>query len=113
MWLYHRVMSPNNADGIANSVDPDQTAVWSGSALFAQAYLSENLGSLGYKYFWSYLFILEPSLADNDILYSSSGTKLFLMYSVILVNFLTFLFRQVVQGVLVDYPCSLMLWERI
>ena len=39
MWLYHRVMSPNDADGMANSVDPDQTAplgaVWSGSALFA------------------------------------------------------------------------------
>ena len=50
MWLYHRVMSPNDADGMANSVDPNQTAplgaVWSGSALFAQAYLSENLGSL-------------------------------------------------------------------
>ena len=51
MWLYHRVVSPNDADGMANSVDPDQTApplaaVWSGSALFAQAYLSENLGSL-------------------------------------------------------------------
>ena len=50
MWLYHRVMSPNDADGMANSVDPDQTAplgaVWSGSALFAQAYLSKNLGSL-------------------------------------------------------------------
>ena len=45
-------MSPNDADGMANSVDPDQTAplgaVWSGSALFAQAYLSENLGSLWY-----------------------------------------------------------------
>ena len=27
------------------SVDPDQT-VWSGSALFTQAYLSENLGTL-------------------------------------------------------------------
>ena len=56
MWLYHRVMGPNDADGMANSVDPDQTAplgaVWSGSALFAQAYLSENLGSLRY-----YLFI--------------------------------------------------------
>ena len=58
-------MSPNDADGMANSVDPDQTliwvctansvdpdqtaplgAVWSGSALFAQAYLSEDLGSL-------------------------------------------------------------------
>ena len=51
-WLYHRVMSPNDADGMANSVDPDQTAplgaVWSGSALFAQACLSENLGSLRY-----------------------------------------------------------------
>ena len=50
MWLYHRVMSSNDADGMANSVDPDQTAplgaVWSGSALFAEAYLSENLGSL-------------------------------------------------------------------
>ena len=45
-------MSPNDADGMPNSVDPDQTAplgaVWSGSALFAQAYLSENLGSLRY-----------------------------------------------------------------
>ena len=39
-------MSPTNADRMANSVDPDQTAraVWSGSALFTQAYLSENLG---------------------------------------------------------------------
>ena len=39
-----------DADGIANSVDPDQTAslgaVWSGSTLFVQAYLSKNLGSL-------------------------------------------------------------------
>ena len=49
-WLYHVVMSPKDADGMANSADPDQTAplgaVWSGSALFAQAHLSENLGSL-------------------------------------------------------------------
>ena len=44
-------MSPNDADWMANSVDPDQTAlgaVWSGSALFAQAYLSKNLRSLRY-----------------------------------------------------------------
>ena len=45
-------MSPNDADGMANSEDPDQTAsvgaVWSGSALIAQAYLSKNLGSLQY-----------------------------------------------------------------
>ena len=37
-------MSPNDADGMANSVG----AVWSGSALFAQACLSKNLGSLRY-----------------------------------------------------------------
>ena len=41
-------MHPKDAEGIENSVDPDQTAplgaVWSGSALFAQACSSENLG---------------------------------------------------------------------
>ena len=26
MWPYHTVMSPKDADGMANSVDPDQTA---------------------------------------------------------------------------------------
>ena len=26
MWLYPRVMNPIDADGMANSVDPDQTA---------------------------------------------------------------------------------------
>ena len=36
MWLYHIVMSPKDAEG----------TVWSGSALFAQICLSENLGSL-------------------------------------------------------------------
>ena len=45
-------MSLKDADRIANSVDPDQTAplgaVWSGSTLFAQTCLSENLGSLRY-----------------------------------------------------------------
>ena len=43
-------MHPKHAEGIANRVDPDQTerqlgALWSGSALFAQTYLSENLGA--------------------------------------------------------------------
>ena len=40
MWLYYSVMSPNDAGGMANSADPDQTAplgaVSSGSTLFAQ-----------------------------------------------------------------------------
>ena len=53
MWLYHKVMSPNDEDIIANNVDPDQTAVWSGSALFAQVYLSENLGTIRVVYYKS------------------------------------------------------------
>ena len=36
----------NDANAIANSEDPDQTAVWCGSALFAKNYLSKNLGPL-------------------------------------------------------------------
>ena len=51
-WLHQRVMRPKTAAGIANSVDLDQTAplgaVWSGSALFSQTYLSKNFGSLRY-----------------------------------------------------------------
>ena len=39
------------ADKLANSVDPDQNApleaVWSGSSVFAQTCLSENLKSYG------------------------------------------------------------------
>ena len=54
-WFYCREMRPKDAEGLANN-DPDQTAplgtppgvVWSGSALFAQTYLSENLESLWY-----------------------------------------------------------------
>ena len=84
MWLYHKVMSPNDADGMANSVDPDQTApsdqtaplgaVWSVSSLFAQAYLSENLGSLRYnRYKWtqtnrlSWLLIVKNYLTKYHI----------------------------------------------
>ena len=43
-------MDSKDADGIANTVDPDQTApqgaFWSGSAQFTKACLFENLGSL-------------------------------------------------------------------
>ena len=64
-------MSQNDADGMANSVDPDQTApplgaVWSGSALFTQAYLSENLGPLRYVILlvlsWGGSFAFIPSV---------------------------------------------------
>ena len=73
MWLYYSVMCPNNADKMANSVDPDQTAplgaVWSGSALFAQAYLSENLGSLRYGWLtdWNNLQFLCWDVASGFV----------------------------------------------
>ena len=47
-------MHKKDASRIANSEDPDQTAplgaVWSGSAVFAQTYLSRMLGSLQYSH---------------------------------------------------------------
>ena len=53
MWLCHRVMSPNDADGMANSVDPDQTAplgaVWSGSALFCPDLSVRKLRKITYE----------------------------------------------------------------
>ena len=69
MWLYHRIMSPNDADRMANSVDPDQTAplgaVWSGSALFAQTCLSKYLGKLELVFIKHYApnICLSPNMA--------------------------------------------------
>ena len=45
-------MHPKDADGMANSVDPDQTeeAVQSWSALFAETYLSQYIEFVWYDY---------------------------------------------------------------
>ena len=51
-------MHPKDAEGIANSVDPDQTAP-SGSALFAQTCLSENLGTLRYQQTCKLLIVMQ------------------------------------------------------
>ena len=56
----HLVMGPQDADGMVNNVNPDQTAVWSGSTLFAQTCLSENLGTL------RYLFHFHSNLNGNS-----------------------------------------------
>ena len=61
-------MSPNDADGMANSVDPDQTAPQEQSDLglhcLPQACLSENLGSLRYITFY-YDKILDVSSCNT------------------------------------------------
>ena len=67
-------MQPKDADGIANSVDPDLGAVWSVSALFAQTYLSENLGSL-----WYYMLGNFPCLLQHCSITESNLKKNFLI----------------------------------
>ena len=56
-------MHPKEADAMANSVDPDQTAsseaVWSWSALFAEIYLSQYIESVRYvklQLQWRFIF---------------------------------------------------------
>ena len=51
-WCNIAIMHPKDADGMANSEDPDQTAsseaVWSWSALFAETYLSQYIEFVRY-----------------------------------------------------------------
>ena len=58
MWIYYRIC-PTNADRMANSVDPEQSYCWPGSALFAQTCLPENLDSLRYLLTLLSVFTLE------------------------------------------------------
>ena len=51
-------MGPQDANGMENSVDPDETAL--SEALFAQTFLSENLGSLQYSN--------DPTFSDRRVL---------------------------------------------
>ena len=47
MWLYHTAIRPEDVDGMANSVDADQTT------LFAKICLFKNLESFRYESFES------------------------------------------------------------
>ena len=64
-------MHRKDAAGIANSVDPDQTAplgaVWSGSPLFAQACLSENLGTLRLCWVLTWTHSFDSKLENLEI----------------------------------------------
>ena len=56
---------------MANSIDPDQTAVWSGSTLFAQICLMENLGPL-----WYIIMFTGPVPWNGDRLTDDEGLEL-------------------------------------
>ena len=71
--------------------------------------MEEGHGCVPIHFTITYLFILKSPLANNDIFYSCSGAKLLLMDGVILVNFLTFIFWEMVQGILIHHSGSLML----
>ena len=68
VWCNIALMHPKDADGMANSVDPDQTAssepVWSWSALFAETYLSQYIEFVRYcKFFFA--FFAHPFYLNN------------------------------------------------
>ena len=62
-------MHSKDTDGIANSAHPDQTA----PALFAQTYLSENLGSLRYFVVGLCQSICSDKASDQGLLCLRTG----------------------------------------
>ena len=72
-------MHPKDADGMANSVDPDQTAsseaVWSWSALFAETYLSQYIEFV--QYFWQKILLANNVCPDQMPHYDWSLTAQF------------------------------------
>ena len=62
-------MHPKDPDGMANSVDPDQTAsseaVWSWSALFAETYLSQYIEFIWTSNIYRALDKREHNFGDN------------------------------------------------
>ena len=68
-------MHPKDADGLANSVDLDQTAspeaVWSRSALFAEIYLSQYIEFVRYTN-------LQETATDSHMWYLEANFQLIL-----------------------------------
>ena len=79
-------MHPKDADGLANSVDPDQTAsseaVWSWSALFAETYLSQYIEFVWYMLLLNYKWHATWNLYNEKVwfsrIYNSFSNKLIL-----------------------------------
>ena len=75
--FYSAVLCSKDANGITNREDPDQTApwgaVWSGSALFAQTYLSQYLKLL--RYWYNKILVVFSSLVQKyrELLLSLGG----------------------------------------
>lgn len=59
-----------------------------------------------------FLFVLEPSLADNDVLDAAPVSKLLLKHGVVLEELLRLILGDSVQGILVDHPNTLKLRRR-
>ena len=57
-------MSPKYADGMANSVDPDQTA--SSEKLFAETYLSQYIKFVRYYYYYFLFLLFVPQLLNQS-----------------------------------------------
>ena len=77
-------MHPKDAEGVANRLDPDQTAplgtVWCGSALFAQTCLPENLGKLRYCTLHLYIFFMHCRYNITTGLYPFEGENIYKLF---------------------------------
>ena len=82
--------------GIGNSEDPDQTAplgaVWSGSALFAQTYLSEDFESIRY--------VCSLTLLSGAILINTDKCLYGKLTKSIIYRWLSFLMKKLSSGFL-------------
>ena len=89
MWFYPKVMHPKEEDGMANSVDPDQTApggaVWSGSTMFVldlsirktqDHYSCLSSYCINTAFLGNHQDIKKKSPRKPAILFSSKSTKL-------------------------------------
>ena len=78
-------MHPKDAEGIANSVDPDHTAP-SDSALFAQTCLSENLGTLRYQQTCQLLIVMQKVILQKRMCRRQVGPEVCLRMKLLQVS---------------------------
>ena len=72
MWFYHREMHPTDADGMANSIDPDHTA---GSALCAQTYSVPKLLTFTVWTILTHLVYITNGKKSCSVLQQFTGRK--------------------------------------
>ena len=92
VWCNIALMHPKDANGMANSIDPDQTAsskaVWSWSALFAETYLSQYIEFVRYKKIICQLCTLPKNKLEYGKLDYQNGLNVLILRNYMVVGYL-------------------------